>query len=267
MRWGTVMSRELYQRIYLSPHLDDAVLSCGGTIYQQRRASLSVLVVTLMAGDATPEAADTPYVTGLHTRWGLSATSNPSMARRAEDREALDILQADALHWEWPDCIYRRHVETGEFLYHSEEALFGQVHPTEQGMVAQLAQRLSGLPLAPGGRVYAPLTVGGHVDHELVREAAEDWGAPGGNLVYYEDYPYAEHPEALGAILGDGVWRSELELLGEETMVAKTTAVACYRSQLSTFFMDTEELAARLRAYATVVGEGKAWAERYWHRD
>ena len=153
------MSRELYQRIYLSPHLDDAVLSCGGTIYQQRRARLSVLVVTLMAGDATPEAADTPYVTGLHTRWGLSATSNPSVARRAEDREALDILQADALHWEWPDCIYRRHVESGEFLYHSEEALFGQVHPTEQAMVAQLAQRLSGLPLAPGGRVYAPLNL------------------------------------------------------------------------------------------------------------
>ena len=41
------MPQQLYQRVYLSPHLDDAALSCGGRIYQERQAGLSVLVLNL----------------------------------------------------------------------------------------------------------------------------------------------------------------------------------------------------------------------------
>lgn len=258
---------KLYQHIYLSPHLDDAVFSCGGRIYQERRVGLSVLVLTLMAGDAAPEVLNTPYVTALHARWGLNATSDPVAARRDEDREALSILKADGLHWEWLDCIYRRRAGTGDFLYHSEGALFGPVHPAERGLISRLAQRLAEMPLMPGGRVYAPLTVGGHVDHRLVQQAVEVRDLPTGELVYYEDYPYAERPEALTAVVGDGRgWRAEIVPLDEQAMTAKTAAVACYRSQRSTFFADKEELARRLRAYATVVSGAKEGGERYWRR-
>lgn len=262
------MARRLYQRIYLSPHLDDAALSCAGRIYQERRADLSVLVVTLMAGDAPPEANDmpTPILADLHTRWELEAIANPVAARRAEDREAMAVLNADVLHWEWPECVYRRHPTTGEFLYPSEESLWGQVHPSEGDFPARLARRVADLPLAPGGCVYVPLTVGDHVDHHIVRQAAEMWGAPGGEMVYYEEYPYAEHPEALAVVLGDGKeWLVETVPLDEKALDAKAAAVVCYRSQVSTFFTGEEEIALRLRAYATVAGEGQGWAERYWH--
>jgi LmbE family N-acetylglucosaminyl deacetylase len=261
------MPDKLYQRIYLSPHLDDVALSCGGCVYQERQAGLPVLVLTLMAGDPPPEAMDMPYVAGLHNRWELDAHLNPMAARRAEDREALSILNADGLHWEWPDCIYRRHTRTGDFLYHSEEALVGPVHPSEKTLTEELARRLTDLPLATGGRVYVPLVIGGHVDHCLVRQGAEIWAPPQGDLVYYEDYPYAEQPEALKAVLGDGSgWWAEIVPLDERAIVAKSAAVACYRSQLSTFFASREEMALRLRAYATVASGGKGWAERYWHR-
>ena len=111
----------------------------------------------------------------------------------------------------------------------------------------------------------APLTAGGHVDHRLARQAAEAWGAPGGELVYYEDYPYVERPEALTAVLGDGNWwRAQVVPLTERAMAAKIAAVARYHSQISTLFTNTNEMAARLRAYAAIAGRGKGQAERYW---
>jgi LmbE family N-acetylglucosaminyl deacetylase len=263
------MPHKLFRRIYLAPHLDDAALSCGGRIYQERGNGLLALVVTLMAGDAPIEARDmpTPILADLHTRWDLEANPNPVAARRAEDREAMSLLNADVLQWEWPECVYRRHPRTGEFLYPSEESLWGVIHTSEKDLPLQLARRLAKLPLAAGGQVFVPLTVGNHVDHHIVRQAAETWGAPVGELAYYEEFPYAEHPDALAAVLGDEKgWQPETVPLTADALHAKAAAVACYRSQISTFFTNEDEIALRLRAYATVAGEGRRWAERYWHR-
>lgn len=262
------MASKFYPRIYLSPHLDDVALSCGGRIYQECQAGVPVLVVTLMTGDAPPEALEAPFVIEIHTRWELAETPNPVAARRAEDREAMSVLGAEPLHWGWPDCIYRRDPESGEFLYHSESALFGPPHPPEERLIPRLARRLANLPLAPGGRAYAPLTVGGHVDHRLTRQAAEAWGPPDGELVYYEDYPYAEQADALTAVLGGRRgWQAEHVSLDEEALVAKTAAITQYRSQISTFFDEVGEIGLRLRAYAVAAGEGRGHAERYWRRE
>jgi LmbE family N-acetylglucosaminyl deacetylase len=259
------MPDKSYHCIYLSPHLDDAALSCGGRIFQERQAGLLVLVLTLMAGDPPSAATETLFVAELHARWELDAQPNPVAVRRAEDKEALSVLGVDGLHWEWPDCIYRRNARTGDFLYQSNAALFGSPHPVEKTLIEELARRLADLPLAPAGRVYAPLTAGGHVDHRLVRRAAELWGPPHGELFFYEDYPYAERPEALTAVVGEGgEWQTEAVSLDERAMAAKTAAVACYRSQISTFFESEEEMAARLRAFAAIAGGERGWAERYW---
>ncbi|MFQ5421191.1 MAG: PIG-L family deacetylase, partial [Anaerolineae bacterium] len=62
--------KNFYDAIYLSPHLDDAALSCGGQIFTRTSAGESVLVVTVMAGDAPP-GLSSPIVEELHGRWQL----------------------------------------------------------------------------------------------------------------------------------------------------------------------------------------------------
>lgn len=259
------MPEKHYQSIFLSPHLDDAVLSCGGRIFQERQGGQSVLVFTVMAGDAPPASLDAPFVAALHARWELDAVPNAVAVRRAEERAALTVLGVDGAHGPWPDCIYRRHPATGAFLYHSESALFGPILPVEAELASRVAQRLADLPLADGGRVYVPLTAGGHVDHRIVRQAAEAWGAPQGELVYYEDYPYAEQ-RAQVEMLTERGWRSELFPLTETSLQAKIIAVLCYRSQISTFFKDQDETRRRLSAFAQVGGNA-GWSERYWRRN
>ena len=61
---------EHYAALYLSPHLDDAALSCGGQIAQATRQGRRVLIVTVMAGDPPMEAGN-DYIVSLHARWEL----------------------------------------------------------------------------------------------------------------------------------------------------------------------------------------------------
>ena len=252
---------------YLSPHLDDAVFSCGGQIAQLVHAGQVVRVVTVFAGDMPANAAASPFVEELHTRWGLGL--NPSAGRRAEDRAALGILGARVTHLRFPDCVYRLG-RMGAPLYTRRDAIFGTVAKVERPLIDEVVRALKRLRVPRDARVILPLTAGHHVDHQIVRAAGEQWCKMQSaecriQIAYYEDYPYAERPDEVTAALDQDALKSELVELDEDALAAKVAAIACYRSQISSFFADEAEMATRVRAYAEVVGGGQP-AERLWHR-
>jgi LmbE family N-acetylglucosaminyl deacetylase len=61
---------DFYAHVYLSPHLDDAVLSCGGLIHRQVRAGQPPLVITLFSGQPAADAHVSAFTQSQHTRWG-----------------------------------------------------------------------------------------------------------------------------------------------------------------------------------------------------
>ncbi|MEW5987281.1 MAG: PIG-L family deacetylase [Chloroflexota bacterium] len=246
-----------YEAIYLAPHLDDVALSCGGQVYQLTSAGYSVLIVTITAGDPAAVSLSS-FAQSLHDRWRLPPEAVVA-GRRMEDAAACAVLGADYQHWDGLDAIYRRHPHTGEFFYPSGEAIFGPLSAAEKELVETMAHRLAQLP--PAGRVVAPLTVGGHVDHQLTRRAAER--CFGDSLLYYEDYPYAQMPGALETVVkGEGSWRPVVVPLTTAALQAKYQAIACYQSQLSTFFRDAADLEAQVGGYAQQVGGERLWQRR-----
>lgn len=242
-----------YDALYLSPHLDDAALSCGGRIAQATSAGQTALIVTVMAGDPSSGGVS-DYVESLHTRWQLA--DDAAAQRRAEDAAACAILGADYLHLTVPDCIYRLHPVNGAPLYLSDDDIFGDVHPAERPLAQQIAGYFIDLPSAR--ERFAPLTVGHHVDHILVRWAAESaWGG----LRYYEDYPYAQSSAAVERVLSaeEVLWRSLVVALDEASLRRKTDAIAAFQSQLSTFFRNRADLDAQVRTYAAKIGGERVW--------
>jgi len=227
-------------------------------MWQQRDRS-QVLVVTVLAGAPAPNAPLSAYAQQLHARWGNPA--NAVSERQAENRSALNALGARAVHWPYLDCIYRQ-APDGHFPYASEEALWGEIHPTEKALIEELASRIAGLPLRAADALFIPLGIGGHVDHRIVRCAAEKSGQP---VIYYEDFPYAEDPEAVEMALADGPWQMAPVPLSEEALEAKIAAMARYRSQISSFWADVEAMEKAVRASAARAGDGKL-VERYWQR-
>ncbi len=178
-----------YDQIFLSPHLDDAALSCGGQIARASRSGAKVLVITVFTGDA-PAGELSPLASELHAMWG--AGDNPFAARRAEDRASCAILGADFEHWNFPDAIYRRDA-AGSWLYPSRRELLSEPAAADAGLLGELTRRLAALS---GLAVRGPLAVGGHVDHRLVRQALEAAALPG--LELYEDFPYARSRKNAG---------------------------------------------------------------------
>lgn len=245
------------EQIYLSPHLDDVALSCGGRIWQQARSGASITVITVFAGAPDAGRALSPFARELHARWGTP--EDAVRTRRREDQEALAVLGAHAVHWGYQDCIYRRTAE-GTVAYPNEEALWGPIDPVDTSLIRRLRDRVAALTSTSAGSLYVPLAAGGHVDHRIVRRAAEDSGA---RLTYYEDFPYAQDAESLKAATLGHAWDVEAVPLSEAALRAKVTAIARYASQLSTFWGSREAMAESVRAYARQIGAGSP-TERYW---
>lgn len=252
------------KHIYLSPHLDDVVLSCGGLIYQQAQAGEQVAVITVFAGSPAG-AVESPLVQEIHTRWVASAggdnTADPPALRREEDRRSFAALHPgiQVIHLPLLDCIYRTHPASGAALYASSPALFLQVHADDPARAA-----LADAPPLPGGTtLYVPLAVGNHVDHQLVRHAAEWWDTSAGRLRYYTDYPYAEIRGAVEAV-ADQVsgWESSLTPISEQALAAKVRAIAEHRSQISSFWSNIEKLQGAIRSYAAQAGGEVVWDRR-----
>ena len=122
--------------LFLSPHLDDVALSCGGLIHQLATHGQTVTVRTIMAGDPVV-VPDTPLIRDLHRRW--AAGDNPMKIRREEDECAWRQFGVSVEHLPLPDCPYRMNT-AGEALYPVNESLFGAVHPDDLVTRRQLAQ-------------------------------------------------------------------------------------------------------------------------------
>ena len=225
--------------IYLSPHFDDVALSLGGLLWEQSQAGERVSVWTLCGG-YPPTGGFSAFAEGLHARWGTGPEAITT--RREEDRVSCERMGAAHLHFEIPDCIYRRSPQTGEFLYASEEALWVPVHPDEAPLVEEICRQMRAR-LPEGAQVVCPLTLGNHVDHRLTRAAAEKLGIP---LKYYADYPYVLDVESPWAPANFEIAR---HALSPAALTAWEAAIAAHQSQISTFWPSLAEMRAAIRAF------------------
>lgn len=226
--------------IYLSPHLDDAALSCGGLIWEQTHTGIEVEMWTICAGEP-PSGEISPLAQELHTRWQSGSPLQTLSLRRAEDQNAARRLGATARHFPIPDCIYRRDAQ-GNWLY--PQKIFTPLSPAENTLPEQIASLLE-KKLTNYDTLVCPLALGGHVDHLLTRVAVERLKRP---LWYYADIPYLlRNPQEINqATLGLSASPFFISPAG---LSAWQDATAAYPSQISSLFEDERDMRQRIREY------------------
>ncbi|RRR77132.1 MAG: PIG-L family deacetylase [Candidatus Viridilinea halotolerans] len=248
--------------IFLSPHLDDAALSCGGLIAHLTAQGHAVLVVTLCSGSPPVNASFSPFVANMHARWALPHAEVVRL-RRAEDTEALALLAAEREDLDYLDAIYRM-----PEAYTSNERLFGRIAPTDP-LEAQLQAPLTELATRyPSATFYAPLAIGNHVDHQIAYQTAHTLASQGIIVAYYEDFPYVAAPGALEdrlAVLGNQTAFMPIAHAIDATLAQKLAAIAAYRSQIGMLFGDLAAMNASVMRYAArVAPPGSNHGERLW---
>ena len=197
----------------ISPHLDDAIFSAGGTLAAHAMAGDAVTVVTCFTGNV-PQP--TGFALACQLDKGLDRAVDYMAIRRAEDEAACAAIGAEAVHLPFLEAPHRG--------YESAAALFDAPLATDT-ITAQLLEALADMIARHvPDVVYGPFGIGGHVDHLLVRAAMEQLRtrAP---IIWWEDYPYAMRERQPPA----GMIRRPL---GPEPATRKLAATLAYESQL-----------------------------------
>lgn len=194
--------------LVISPHLDDAVLSCGRLLVLHPGA----MVATLFAG--TPRDAGKRTVED--TQRGFGSAAQALRVRCVEDARALTLLGA------WPHWLDFVDDQYGEPVLHAELV---------QALVALIRAR-------PREPVLYPLGLF-HRDHRIAHEATAEALRLCGRAIslVYEDVPYRAMPGLLRRRV------RELEAQGVAVAAArlgprdhaeatKAAAVAAYASRM-----------------------------------
>ncbi|MBA2299211.1 MAG: PIG-L family deacetylase [Chloroflexi bacterium] len=206
-----------------------------------------------------------------------AASAGDLMARRRlEDERFAYFAEASVVFLDLPDAVFRG--------YEGDAQLLGAPRADDTAPFDFLRREIARLEPQ---KVYLPLGVGGHVDHQLCRDVgvgllneSRRWVMPGpeyaGKVVFYEDFPYSwwndfNRLEDLG---GDvlATLPSEVSIfptyaeIGDQ-IERKITGISLYQSQIERLFDGPREMGDAVRAYGRAVGvmggvDGPA--ERYW---
>jgi LmbE family N-acetylglucosaminyl deacetylase len=158
--------------LVLSPHFDDAPLSLGQAMLDGELAGHRVTVGVVFGRTNWqrwfhPTRRRAPLVRAI---------------RRAEEAVAARRFSYKVRTARFEEVILR--TGSGDTAGYLDAAL-----PLEPVLVGEVAAAIASW-VADADRVYAPLGLGGHVDHRLEREAARA-AVPAERLALYEDRPYA----------------------------------------------------------------------------
>ena len=255
--------------LVLSPHLDDAALSCGGIVHRLARGGERVIIITAMAGEPPDDLPDSPVINAVKAGWDSGAP--PVHDRRLEDAQAAQTLGAQVYDLPLTECAFRTTVcGAGDViaLYPDHSSPFEGVRAGDDAPLTLFEFKP---PFPDINAIYAPLGVDNHVDHGLTRDWALVLTGPGmPPLRFYEEYPSARNPIALRRAhdyyrhaLPALTMTEEVVLLSADDLAAKLRALRCYRSHLQVLWNDADEMEQSMHDYMIMIGEGTP-AERCW---
>lgn len=253
------------RHIFLSPHYDDIALSVGGTASLLADAGREPEVALIFGDHPDPAVPLTSFAESMHRGWGMDA-AQVIAGRRTEEAAAGEILGTKEIFLPFRDAIYRG------ARYTSNDELFDTPAADESSLPGEIIAALA-LDAAARAttRLYAPLAIGRHVDHQQVFLAGVALARSGWEVWFYEDLPYALRPGSREArFAGAGVTLLPGAVVAvNSTWEKKIQAILAYPSQLATVFsyVDSgstrEEIEALMRAYARGAGDGVE-SERFW---
>lgn len=227
----------------LGAHCDDLAFSIGGAFLDGRFGEVLPVTVFTRSG---------------YTLCGSGDPAEVTPRRKGEDRRFFRNLPGvrEPLWLDRLDAPLRLEIGADEV----RNVPFG---PEEEAEADAVAQALLSLSTA-GADLLAPLALGGHIDHRVVRKAATKL-APGRTVFFYEDLPYAGEmsPDAIAGGVTEltAALEGELEPLilpSAEVARARERAVASYRSQA-----DGQSFEALMRHPLRLAVNGLP-AERVW---
>lgn len=157
--------------LILSPHMDDAIFSCGEHIYRWRKNKYEITVCNIFTNFISSSLSD-PAIDYL-AECGYVNLKDFDHQRKNEDEKAMHIVKIKAINLGLTDALFRSGAPN----------------------LSSVKRQLKELNLKNAfTKVVVPYGLGGHKDHLLTRQVAEATFSKN-KIFYYLEEPYASKRE------------------------------------------------------------------------
>ena len=247
--------------IFISPHFDDAVLSCGGLMSKLSEKNTQLLSITVFTGEPSEKETLSTVAKSFHDAW--DSGENPYTIRKKEEKKVLDKLNSSYKWLEKLDVIYRfADVKIKDGI------LNPGVSPEEDPVFSEIfAEILEIVKESPDCYIFAPLGIGNHPDHLVVNLAMRSIKNlyPELNLFFYEDFPYAITGD-LKKKLAEYEYKPKSKNIDiHDSLQNRVELIKIYESQLDNVFEGAKNIEEIIRDYTERVGVQNRPQERYWY--
>jgi len=219
--------------VFISPHFDDAILSCGSLI-AELNGKVNITIVNVFT-----KAHEKPYT--FSARKFLMDSGYPNAEelyekRRVEDQKAFSSLSVNSINVGLEDALFRRN---GKKTFLSKFiAEFDHYYPTYQFHITRTiasddqSSMLLEKQLEKFNNskylVFAPFGIGNHADHRIARLATEK---KLDRYILYSDFPYNIRLHTYGTSFKNG---EDFHI--DPNMNIKTSLIKAYKTQFTGLF-------------------------------
>lgn len=215
--------------IVVSPHFDDAILSCGGMLcsdeWINREISIFNVFSDISRKKETMSDVIVEYVAkdlGISKcKVNLDMCEKWIVTRRKEELLATQALGVKSFDLGYTDAIFR--ISDDEFIYDTEEKLFlGQIR--ENVLLDQLIHQF--IEICKDYSIcYFPAGIGNHPDHIILHLVGKNIQCNHSDIRFYCEIPYSIDKEVKEGKM--------YEIDVEENYERKIRAVSEYKTQLN----------------------------------
>ncbi len=171
--------------LVLSPHADDAILSCGDHIMKWIKKSTDITVCTIFTNFKTPVISKDAKLFLNHS--GFTNINLFKKARDAEDKNALRYMGVNYTSPHLTDGAFR--VIKNKLVYESfDKLLSGKISRLDKVTIKKLSYFLQ-VTKTNYDLIIAPLGIGNHADHLITSFCAKQ-SISFNKLGFYIDVPY-----------------------------------------------------------------------------
>lgn len=211
--------------IFISPHLDDAILSAGALIhYLSSSKKIKIITVFTKASKKNTDATEQFVRSCHHTNNGRLFFD-----RRKEDKKICQYLKVGHLHLGFTDALWRDSYRSMEEVFSSRINNTKKESDLEKLITRKLKKIVKNIEDAI---IFAPLSIGNHIDHRMINKICRDNFV---NTIYWEDYPYNLKSNPSEEL----VKKNSLSYFEfDQDLYVKDKLIRFYKSQIPSLFPD-----------------------------
>lgn len=185
--------------VFVSPHLDDAIFSAGGLIdkINKRRKKITIL-------NTFTKASKPPYTISIKKflkSCGYVSADDLFKARIKEDLVAARMVKAKVINLGFTDALWRQKgtrwiLPELNYVYPIFRLSIAKGHISKHDniVIKKLEKKIKqSISQRKGTVIFAPLAIGNHTDHLIVRNIISKSFK---DVIYWEDYPYVKTGKA-----------------------------------------------------------------------